>query len=333
MSLTEQELTSIIRDAPPGMFLLAYRGSVAHGMYTPGESGGIDDVDLIGFVAAPIEHYLGLTEWHSRGTWERKEGRLDLLWYEARKTMSLLLAGNPNIITSLWLKREDYKFINRHGMDLVDRRRWFLGKHIYKPFAGYAAGQLHRMSSHDPAELESYLELTAEMKRRGIHPNKPELAQQDRAPGCGPEELGSSPRFGTNTDEQLRERHRAFIKKNTNLGYLGDRRKRLILERGYDTKNAAHCVRLLRMLVEVLSNGVVLVDRREAGDAEELLDIKNGKWSLPDVKAEGERLFAEAKEALKLSTLPDGPNRGEAENWLVGMLRSTCVLDQTGPES
>lgn len=323
--MSETELTDVIRDAPQGMFLLAYRGSIAHGMYLPSSSGGIDDVDLIGFLTAPITHYLGLTQWSLRGTQEKTQGRLDLLWYEARKAISLLLAGNPNTIASLWLKESDYKFLTDRGADLIKHRSWFLGKHVYKSFAGYAAGQLHRMDSHDPDKLRQYLELTAEMVRRGIHPNQPELAQQERAPGCGPGDLSSSLGFGTKTDDQLLVERRQFIKKNSNLGYLGDKRKRLILERGFDTKNAAHCVRLLRMLVEVLNEGVMLVDRQEAGDAAELLDIKNGKWTLTDVKSEGERLFAEAKKALQKSKLPDGPERDKAERWLVTLLSSSLL--------
>jgi predicted nucleotidyltransferase len=49
---------------------------------------------------------------------------------------------------------------------------------------------------------------------------------------------------------------------------------------GYDTKHAMHIVRLMRMGEEILSEGVVKVMRP---DAQELLDIRNGKWSYEEL--------------------------------------------------
>jgi hypothetical protein len=63
-------------------------------------------------------------------------------------------------------------------------------------------------------------------------------------------------------------------------GY-GDKRKQLVLRHGYDSKNAAHLIRLLRMCVEFMKNGELVVSRP---DAAELLDIKAGKWTLEQVK-------------------------------------------------
>lgn len=49
---------------------------------------------------------------------------------------------------------------------------------------------------------------------------------------------------------------------------------------GYDTKHASHVVRLMRMGVEILSEGIVKVKRP---DAAELLDIRNGKWKYEEL--------------------------------------------------
>lgn len=57
-------------------------------------------------------------------------------------------------------------------------------------------------------------------------------------------------------------------------------RSALIEEHGYDTKYAMHTVRLLRMGIELLT-GKGLVVRRP--DAEELVSIRNGAWSLDKV--------------------------------------------------
>jgi predicted nucleotidyltransferase len=89
-------------------------------------------------------------------------------------------------------------------------------------------------------------------------------------------------------------------------GYMGDRRKRLVEQFGYDTKNAAHCIRLLRMGIEALNTGEMVVERLD--DAEELLDIKRGRWSLEKVKDHAEALFAEAEKAHQRSSLPPEPD-------------------------
>ena len=88
-------------------------------------------------------------------------------------------------------------------------------------------------------------------------------------------------------------------------GYLGEKRKRLVERYGYDTKNAAHLIRLLRMGVEFLRDGELQVRRP---DAPELLAIKHGEWTMERVKLEAERLFRRAEDAHAASTLPDQPD-------------------------
>jgi len=91
------------------------------------------------------------------------------------------------------------------------------------------------------------------------------------------------------------------MERNACKGYMGEKRKRLVEKFGYDTKNASHLIRLLRMGMEFLVDGELHVERE---DAKELLDIKMGKWTLSEVKAEAEELFKLAREAYVRSTLP-----------------------------
>ncbi len=102
-------------------------------------------------------------------------------------------------------------------------------------------------------------------------------------------------------------------------GYMGEKRKKLVEQFGYDTKNAAHLVRLLRMGIEVLREGKVNVSRKGT-DAEDLLDIKRGKWSLEDVKREYQRLKAEIDDAVLISGLPKKPDREKVNNLLTDII-------------
>jgi len=84
-------------------------------------------------------------------------------------------------------------------------------------------------------------------------------------------------------------------------GYMGAKRKTLVEKFGYDTKNAAHLVRIMRMGIEFLSTGELQVLRP---DAQELLEIKRGEWTLDRVHEKADQLFARAEEALIRSPLP-----------------------------
>lgn len=88
-------------------------------------------------------------------------------------------------------------------------------------------------------------------------------------------------------------------------GYMGEKRKRLVDKYGFDTKNAAHLIRLLRMGIEFLNDGVLYVKRH---DAQQLLEIKRGEWPLHKIREEADRLFRLCEEAYLKSSLPVSPN-------------------------
>lgn len=88
-------------------------------------------------------------------------------------------------------------------------------------------------------------------------------------------------------------------------GYMGEKRKALVAKFGYDCKNAAHLIRLLRMGTEFLKDGNLQVLRH---DAQQLLEIKRGEWSLNQVKEEADRWFKNAEAAYLASTLPAMPD-------------------------
>lgn len=234
----------LVRDTPAlgeWCILMAYRGSIAHGMYMPSsEPGSVDDKDVMAVCVPPLDYYYGLKEFGSRGTMEIKRGEWDIVIYEVRKFVRLLAQGNPNVLMMLWLEPNMYLKETGAGRMLVDARQLFVGKHVYKAFTGYAYGQLHRMT-HMACE-----------------------------------------------------------------GYMGEKRKRLVEKFGYDTKNAAHLIRLLRMGAEFLVEGNLEVLRH---DAPQLLEIKRGEWSLERVKAEAEHGFRAAEQAYIGSSLPANVDR------------------------
>lgn len=232
-------------DVPGEPILLGFRGSVAHGMYVPpSEPTSVDDKDLMGVYVGPLEHYIGFPRRICDKAVERFREPWDVVHYEVRKFVGLLVKANPNVLSLLWLHETDYVDVTPLGKRLIDARDLFATRAAYHSFAGYARSQLSRME-----------------------------------------------RF---------EHH----------GRMGAKRKALVEEFGYDTKNAAHLVRLLRMGIEFLTEGTLHVKR---DDAPELLAIKRGEWTLERIKAESDRLFALAEQAYLASPLPPKCDRAEAE--------------------
>lgn len=119
------------------------------------------------------------------------------------------------------------------------------------------------------------------------------------------------------------------LKKMTHFvheGYMGEKRKALVEKYGYDCKNAAHCIRLLRMGMEYLTTGELNVHRE---DASQLLDIKKGAWTLDQVKSEATRLFKLTDEAYVRSTLPNKPDYDKVEKLVMDILYYYITKEET----
>lgn len=84
-------------------------------------------------------------------------------------------------------------------------------------------------------------------------------------------------------------------------GRMGAKRKELVEQFGYDVKNASHLIRLLKMGIEALTTGELLVERP---DNNMLLEIKRGEWPLQRVLDYSDSLFRLMEEALVKSPLP-----------------------------
>ena len=231
--------------------ILGYRGSLAHGTYVPqSDPDSIDDKDVMGIVIPEQKYYYGISQWGSHGTKEIVRDEWDIVIYELRKMISLLVKGNPNVLCMLWLDPTDYILVTEEGERLIINRHLFATRQAYHSFVGYAHGQLHRMT------------------------------------------------------------HYKFE------GYMGQKRKQLVEKFGYDTKNASHLIRLLRMGIEFLTEGELYVKRQ---DATQLLEIKRGEWTLEKVKTEVDRLFVLAEEAYMRSPLPPHPDIDKINNLIIDM--------------
>jgi uncharacterized protein len=77
---------------------------------------------------------------------------------------------------------------------------------------------------------------------------------------------------------------------------------------GYDLKHGMHCIRLLRSGLEILRTGELVVDRRIAGDVEDLKAILQGKYAYEEVMKMAEDLVAQMDIFYEQSKLPHKPD-------------------------
>ena len=232
-----QRFTEFPKWAEENCILAGYRGSLAHGTY----DNKVCDKDVLGIVVPKQTQVFGLEKFEQ--VISDKVEPWDIVLYELRKYIKLLLKSNPNVLSLLFLQDNVYVKRTELGELLIKNREIFLSKQCYKSFCGYAWGQFHRM-------------------------------------------------------------------KHINWSGMGEKRRKLVEKFSYDTKNASHLIRLLKMGIELLSTGEVNVLRH---DSPELLAIKRGEWSLAKVEKESNRLFPLMEEALIKTSLPNKPNYRKAE--------------------
>lgn len=112
------------------------------------------------------------------------------------------------------------------------------------------------------------------------------------------------------------------LEKTEPTGRMGAKRKELREKYSYDVKWAYHAIRLTRMLNEFLaSKGKVMNVWRVGIDAEELIDIRNGKYTLDEVTKMFNDEYSKSKDLLEKSVLPYEPDHERINSFCKEVLR------------
>lgn len=288
MSVMEALEYSVYDLLPEDLIFLGYRGSIAHGTHVPPEDEkGIDDIDLIGVFVAPEDHYIGLER--AKETVEIVDGPYDIVCYELLHFVSLLLKQNPNVLSCLWLEDSQLLVSTTSWRKIVDNRDAFADREkAHEAFGGYAKSQLRKMTNFPPGTIEALNE---------VKDIKSELSWREMVykGGFYPIHRSFFPDVSTHN---LRERLKSLEGK---AGYMGDKRKALVEKHGYDTKNAAHLIRILEMGIEYLRDGEITVKR---SNAPFLIGVKRGQYDLHTVTKYASSLMKSLDEQLEASVLP-----------------------------
>lgn len=254
--------------------MMTLGGSHAYGL-----NGPTSDMDYRGVAIAPREYYFGLQNFEQLVLSDP-----DTQIYDLRKYVKLARDCNPNIIELMWCTHYD---TNHWAWSLMlYNRELFLTRRAKFTFSGYAVSQLKRIKGH-----KQWID------------NPPEEPSKNFTP----------PWMAVDDDEVEKARdewkiaHSRWNQYQTWLKERNPARAELELKYGYDTKHAMHLIRLFRMGIEILTDGKVNTDRTDI-DAQELLDIRNGKMSYNELIELAEYYESRIEAAHNFSPLPDKPD-------------------------
>lgn len=279
---------------------------VIHGSQAFGLDGPDSDLDLKGIIVGPSFWYSGFLQ-----SPEQLVLNKDHTLYDVRKFFKLAIDANPTAIEMLWVPESSIRKCSQQAEKILAEREGFLSLRVADSFGKYALSQLRRIKTHRRWLLEPP---KAQPQRKDFQLSGKPIFSNDQI-GAADSLLESGkiakdeipPNFMLMLD---RERsYRAAVKEwQQYQTWLRERNPaRAMLEKkfGYDTKHALHLVRLLRMALEILTSGNVIVMRP---DREELLAIKRGKWKFEQLIEYAESMHHKIAEARKSCELPEFPD-------------------------
>lgn len=310
------------KDVRADTIYLVKHGSVAYGTNTP-----TSDIDEKG-VAVPRDKkfYFGSARFEQKDSgWADSNDRVI---YDIRKFVALATDCNPNIVEVLYVEPADILKITGAGDALLNMRHLFLSQKAAHTFVGYAVAQLKRIEGH--------------YRWLNNPPSQPEVSKFTHVHMLSGADKSWERKFGGHEikvnagilpgnvtmiehidHEAFDAAKRDYSNYNNWKANRNPARAAIEAKYGYDCKHAYHLVRLLRMGKEILSEGKVLVKRP---DRQELLDIRNGKYTYPELIALAEQLKSEVDASLKSAVVPREPNRKAIERDMQHLVEM-CVTD------
>jgi uncharacterized protein len=278
-------------------------GSRAYGLATESS-----DTDLRGVFVPPPVGFLGYV-----AATDQLEPGPERVLYEIRKLFRLAAVCNPTVIEILFTDPSDHVGVSPEGERLLAHRSDFLSRLAGDSFGRYGLAQLHRIRTHrrwllSPPQRKPDRRDFGLPERSVIPRDQQGAAEAMLADGrLAESELPAHFMDLLDRERRYRASSREWQQYQEWTRSRNPVRAELEREFGYDTKHAMHLIRLLRMAVEILSRGEVVVRRPDAGD---LLAIRRGALTFDALLEQAESLGSQAKLLADSSPLPPRPDEG-----------------------
>jgi hypothetical protein len=266
------------------------------------------DYDYKGVAIPPKEYFFGLRKFE-----QFEDRETDNVIYNIKKAVGLMVNNNPNMMDMLFAPKDFWDISDPIWNNIYDVRYMFLSNQVKRTFTSYAAQQLKRMESH-----KSWL------TKKPAKPEKPEST--DNTKQFSKAILSIPEKFLTTGLHEQVKAEKTYQKELADYKAYNDHMEKRNPERlktemivGYDTKHAMHIIRLLKQSKEIFETGEVIVNRTGI-DADELLEIRQGKWKYETIIELARDLQSDIDTLYLTSQFPETPDRHKVEKLLVGVM-------------
>ena len=244
-----------------------------------GTSISTSDDDFRGFLLPAYEYLIGIKKFKSRDFKDK-----DYKIHNIEKFLKLVIKGSPGETEILFAPEKNIIKCSDIGKKILSLKRYLISNAIYGRIMGYSTGEWRKsMGTKAIIEKRTQTEDGVINDIRNIfHPDKENMD-------------GIIKILYANRE----------IKIVSSTAGLGVKRKKDIELYGFCRKSAAHSIRLMTQLTELLLTGDILFPRPNANF---LLDVRNGKYSKEELQEIHDKVENQAKEARNKSILPDKPN-------------------------
>jgi len=238
------------------------------------------DLDLRGFVFPSFDYMIGIKEFKSI---EFKED--DHKVYSAKHFLKLVLKGDPQMTEGLFAPEDKIVKCSDIGREILKLKDYLISNAIYGRIMGYSTGEWRKAMAIKQVSTR-------------FNKTKKEIINDVRSHWhLNKEKMDDIIKILDSVDEK---------KCISSMAGLGVRRKEEVEKYGFCRKSAAHAIRLVSQLTELMETGSMIFPRP---DGQTLLDIRNGKYTKKELEAMHDTIVAKAENMREKSVLPNEPNR------------------------
>ncbi len=254
--------------------LLSLSGSRLYGTDRPGS-----DYDYRGFTVAPYEYLLGMQTFRDTDV----KGA-DHKVFSLQRFFELIKKGDPQATELLFAPADKFVHLTEVGEQVLANKDLFVSNKIYMRIMGYSYSEWRKA-------------MTVKLEIVGRTRTEDDIVADIRNLFKPDKDV-----MDTIIELLFQSKEKKLVPSTRKLG---EKRKKELDEFGFCVSSAAHSLRLMGQLVELMTEGSITFPRP---NAKELLAIRTGEYTKDEAKEMYDDLHAEAKKVRDKSVLRDAPD-------------------------